>query len=188
MNVDEGGLRSLVRYYADDERFNRVGGLIANAEAGEIFYMTRDEKRCVLEIVIDEVDGKMPVLTGTFAWTTSETVDMAKDAKALGADGIFVTPPAGSMDVSMAWDSVKYPEVWLDQIKEQDKAVDLPIFTHPITNASQPWGMSLPLEPALKFCREVPNRGLEDDLSLYRSQAVVARHARAGSRGRASLF
>lgn len=156
MRIDEESLRKLVRYYLND-RFLKAGGLIANPEAGEVFYLTREEKRRVLEIVMEEAGGKLPVLAGTFAWTTEETVQIAIEAKAMGVDGIFVLPPAGSMDVSLAWDSAKYPEVWLDQIKEQDRAVDLPIFTHPVTNASQPWGIGLPLEPSLKFCREVPN-------------------------------
>jgi dihydrodipicolinate synthase/N-acetylneuraminate lyase len=154
--VDESGLRKLVRYYAN-HRFAKVGALIANAEAGEIHYLTREEKRRVLEIVLDEAAGKMPVIAGAFGWTTAEALQTTADAKAIGAAGIFVIPPAGSADVSIAWDAVRYPEVWLDQIKEQDKAVDLPIFTHPVSNVSQPWGIGLPLESALKFCREVPN-------------------------------
>ncbi|MDX3906179.1 MAG: dihydrodipicolinate synthase family protein [Pigmentiphaga sp.] len=157
LQVDEAGLRKLVRYYTDHAGFARHGGLIANPEAGEAFYLTREEKRRVLEIVLEEAHGRMPVLAGTFAWTTHETVELAAEAKAMGADGLFVVPPAGSMDVSIAWDSVRYPEVWLDQIKGQDRVADLPIFTHPVTNASQPWGIGLPLEPTLKFCREVPN-------------------------------
>lgn len=156
LEIDEAGLRKLVRYYVN-HRFAKVGGLIANPEAGEVAYLTREEKRRVLEIVMEEAAGKLPVLAGTFAWTTSETVQTARDAKAMGVTGIFVIPPAGSMDVSIAWDPIRYPEVWLDQIKEQDSAVDLPIFTHPVANHSQPWGIGLPLEPTLKFCREVPN-------------------------------
>jgi dihydrodipicolinate synthase/N-acetylneuraminate lyase len=156
-SIDEAGLRRLVRYFADNEQFAPAGGLIANAEAGEIFYMTRDEKRQVLDIIIDEVAGKMPVLAGTFAWTTAETVATAQDAKAAGASGIFVIPPAGSLDVSGAWDSVRYPEVWLDQIKAQDAAVDMPIFVHAVAPISQPWGIGLPLAPTLQYCREVPN-------------------------------
>lgn len=155
--IDEAGLRRLVRHHLADARFAARGSFVANPEAGEVFYLDRQEKRRVLEIVLDEVAGRVPVIAGTFAWTTAETVHTARDAKALGAHGIFVTPPAGSMDVSVAWDAVRYPEVWLDQIKAQDAAVDLPIFTHPITNPSQPWGLGLPMEPTLRYCREVPN-------------------------------
>jgi dihydrodipicolinate synthase/N-acetylneuraminate lyase len=176
--VDEAGLRSLVRYYVNHEKFSAVGGLIANPEAGEAFYLTAAEKRRVLEIVMEEAGGKMPILAGTFAWTTTETVQTAVEAKAMGVDGIFVVPPAGSMDVSVAWDSVRYPEVWLDQIKEQDRAVDLPIFTHPITNASQPWGLGLPLEPTLKFCREVPNIVGWKMTYAYQGHRILARAMR----------
>ncbi|MBL0422182.1 dihydrodipicolinate synthase family protein [Ramlibacter sp. AW1] len=155
-DIDEDGLRRLVRYYVQ-HRFAQVGGLIANPEAGEISYLTRDEKRRVLEIVLEEAAGKLPVLAGTFAWTTREVIQTAQDAKAIGAHGIFVIPPAGSMDVSVAWDAARYPEVWLDQIKDQDRAVDLPMFAHPISNMTPQWGLGLPLEPTLKICREVPN-------------------------------
>jgi dihydrodipicolinate synthase/N-acetylneuraminate lyase len=155
--IDEPGLRRLVRYYARNERFAKVGGLVANPEAGEVFYLTRPEKRRVLEIVLEEANGNLPVFAGTFAWTTAETVETAQDAKAIGADGIFVIPPAGSMDVSGAWDPVHYPEVWLDQIKAQDRAVDLPIFVHPVVGNSPIWGIGLPLPATLDYCREVPN-------------------------------
>ena len=155
--IDEIGLRSLVRHHLKNPEFSKRGGLVANAEAGEIFYLTRQEKQRVLEIVLQEADGQVPVIAGTFAWTTADTVECAKDAKQIGAQGIFVSPPAGSMDVSSAWDPVKYPEVWLDQIVAQDRAVDLPIFTHPVVSTSQPWGIGLPLPAALHLCREVPN-------------------------------
>jgi len=155
-SLDEAGLRRLVRTYVD-HRFAKVGGLIANAEAGEVFYTTREEKRRFLDIVLEEAGGTMPVLSGTYGWTTKDSVDLARDAKAAGASGIFVIPPAGSMDVAGSWDPVRYPEVWLDQIKEQDAAVDMPIFTHPVAAFRQPWGIGLPLETTLKYCAEVPN-------------------------------
>jgi len=187
LSIDEPGLRRLVRYYLQQPRFAAEGGLIANPEAGEAFYLTREEKQRVLEIVMEEAAGKMPVLAGTFAWTTAETVQTALDAKERGADGIFVVPPAGSMDVAIAWDSVRYPEVWLDQIKAQDRAVDLPIFTHPITNASQPWGLGLPLEPTLKFCREVPNIVGWKTTYAYQGHRILARAMRDQAPGVALL-
>ncbi|WP_246012891.1 dihydrodipicolinate synthase family protein [Pigmentiphaga humi] len=177
LGIDEPGLRRLVQHYLQP-RFAAEGGLIANPEAGEIFYLTREEKRRVLEIVLEEAGGKIPVLAGTFAWTTEETIATARDAKAVGAQGIFVVPPAGSMDVSLCWDSVRYPEVWLDQIQAQDRAVDLPIFTHPITNVSQPWGLGLPLEPTLKFCREVPNIVGWKTTYAYQGHRILARAMR----------
>ena len=156
LEIDESGLRRLVRYYTNS-KFARVGGLVANPEAGEIFYLTQSEKRRVLDIVLEEVAGRMPVLAGTFGWTTREAVQTAKDAKAAGVTGIFCIPPGGAMDVTTSWDADTYPEVWLDQIKEQDRAVDLPIFTHPVAASTPTYGIGLPRQATLKICREVPN-------------------------------
>lgn len=155
-DIDEQGLRQLVRYFAE-HRFSQVGGLIANPEAGEVAYLSRAEKRRVLKIVMEEAKGRLPVLAGTFGWTSKDAVEAAQDAKEHGVDGIFVIPPAGSMDVSVAWDAAKYPEVWIDQILLQQEAVDLPMFAHPISNSTPQWGLGLPLEATLAVCRAVPN-------------------------------
>jgi len=154
--IDEPGLRQLVRYFVN-HRFAEVGGLIANPEAGEVAYLSREEKRRVLKIVMEEAGGRMPVLAGIFGWTTKEAVESAQDAKAHGVDGLFVIPPAGSMDVSVAWDAAKYPEVWIDQLLLQQAATDLPMFAHPISNSTPQWGLGLPLEATLAVCRAVPN-------------------------------
>ena len=154
--IDEPGLRQLVRYFVN-HRFAQVGGLIANPEAGEVAYLSREEKRRVLKIVMEEAGGRLPVLAGIFGWTTKEAVESAHDAKEFGVDGLFVIPPAGSMDVSVAWDAAKYPEVWIDQLLLQQAAADLPMFAHPISNATPQWGLGLPLEATLAVCRAVPN-------------------------------
>ena len=158
MNVDEGAYRRFLQYFIKNEKFVRAGGgLCINPEAGEIFYLTRQEKRRVLEVAMEEAHGKLPVIAGTWAMTTDEQVETAKDCKALGVDGIFVTPPGGAQDVTSCWDADNYPEIWLDQIIAQDRAVDLPIVTHPVGGAKPPFHPGLPLEATLRICREVEN-------------------------------
>jgi dihydrodipicolinate synthase/N-acetylneuraminate lyase len=175
--IDERGLRRLVRYYTN-ARFAKIGGLIANPEAGEIFYLTQSEKRRVLDIVLEEAAGTMPVLAGTFGWATRDAVQTAIDAKAAGASGIFCIPPGGAMDVTTSWDADQYPEVWLDQIKEQDRAVDLPIFTHPVAASTPLYGIGLPREATLKICREVPNVIGWKMTYSYGGQRLIARALR----------
>lgn len=155
--IDEAAYRRYLRYFLQEPRFVASGGLCINPEAGEIFYLTRQEKRRVLEIAMEEAHGKLPVIAGTWALTTEEMVETARDVKALGADGIFVTPPGGAQDVTSCWDSDTYPEIWLDQIQEQDRAVDLPIVTHPVVGSRPPFAPGLPLQATLRICREVPN-------------------------------
>lgn len=155
--IDEAGFRRFIRSFADSQRFCEKGGLCINPEAGEIFYMTRAEKRRVLEIAMEEAHGKLPIIAGTWALTTDEMVDTARDVKALGADGIFVTPPGGAQDVTSCWDADKYPEIWGDTIKAQDRAVDMPIITHPVSGSDFPFFPGLPLNATLSLCREIPN-------------------------------
>src|SRR3712207_3169475 len=93
MQIDEQAFRRYVRYFADDARFARERELCINPEAGGIFSLTRAEKGRVVEIAMEEAHGKLPIIAGTWALTTDEAVETAKDCKALGVDGIFVTPP-----------------------------------------------------------------------------------------------
>ena len=157
LRIDEQAFRRLIRFYLAEPRFVRQGGLCINPEAGEIFYLTRAEKRRVLEIAMEEAHGKLPIIAGTWAITTEETVETARDAKSLGVDGIFVSPPGGAQDVTSCWDADAYPEIWLDQIKAQDRAVDLPMIAHPVGGAKPPFNPGLPLGATMAICREVPN-------------------------------
>lgn len=157
LKVDEKAYRSFLQYFLRNERFRARGGLCINPEAGEIFTLTRQEKRRVLEIAIEENNGAVPLIAGTWALSTAEVVDTARDVKALGADGIFVTPPGGAQDITSCWDAEQYPEVWSDQIKAQDRVVDLPIITHPVSGSAAPFTPGLPVQAVIAICKEIPN-------------------------------
>jgi dihydrodipicolinate synthase/N-acetylneuraminate lyase len=156
-NIDQTGYRQLVRYFMGP-RFRDLGGICVNPEAGEIHYLTRAEKRRLVEIALEETNGAMPVIAGTFAYTTKEVLEVTSDAKAVGAHGLFVAPPAGCGDITANWDADKYPEVWLDQLKAQDKAVDMPMITHPSGSSYVPlYGKGIPLRATEAICRALPN-------------------------------
>lgn len=154
--IDEAALKDEVQYFCED-RFAGVGGYIANAEAGEIYYLSPEEKRRVLEIVQREVDGRMPVVTGIFELSTAGCVAAAREAKSMGVDGLFLMPPAGCIDLVTAWKSDVYPEYWLDQIKAIDEAADLPIIAHPVGAPTPQWGIGVAGETAKLICEQVPN-------------------------------
>lgn len=155
--VDEQALRKLLRYFLQPKFVAAGGGIIINPEAGEIFYLTREQKRRNVEIAMEEVQGKVPLFAGVIDLTTRDTVKVALDAKQVGVDGLFIIPPIGAMDVTISWDPVKYPEVWLDMAKDIDRAADLPIVVHPVVRASVPYGIGLPVEPTMLMCKEIPN-------------------------------
>ena len=154
--VDETAYREMIRYFLR-ERFRAVGGIVANPEAGEVYYLTREEKRRVAEIAVDEAGGKMPVFGGVFDLTTEGSVACALDAKQAGVDGLFLLPPAGCIDLVTMWNAEKYPEYWLDQILAIDRAAGLPIITHPVAAPTPQWGLGVPGEAARVICQAVPN-------------------------------
>lgn len=155
-SIDETALREEFRYFAQD-RFVPVGGVIANPEAGEIYYLSSAEKRRVIEIATEEINGKLPLFAGVFDMTTKGLVEEAKIAKSLGVDGLFLMPPVGSIDLVTKWDSERYPEYWLDQLKAVDQAVDLPIIAHPVAGVSAQWGIGVAGPSAKLICEQIAN-------------------------------
>ena len=183
LKIDEPAYRKFIQYFLRNERFRNLGGLCINPEAGEIFYLTRAEKRRVLEIAMEEAQGQLPILAGTWALTTEECVETARDAKMLGADGIFVTPPGGAQDVTSCWDADRYPEVWTDMIKAQDRAVDLPIVTHPVSGSMPPFSPGLPVKATVQICKDVPNIvGWKMTYAFYEGYRAVASGLRSLNR------
>ena len=83
LKIDEAAYRRFLQIFLNEPRFVREGGFCINPEAGEIFYLSRQEKRRVLEIAMEEAHGKVPIIAGTWAITTDETVETARDTKAL---------------------------------------------------------------------------------------------------------
>ena len=154
--LDEPALRKLVKYFLQLGERDRIG-LIVNPEAGEIFYLSREEKARIVRIVLDEVRGRVPVVAGVLDVTTEGTLAVAQDVKRLGADGVFVMPPIGAIDITTSWNPVAYPEVWLDEIKAIDEVCDLPILAHPVGAATMAYGIGIPEETTLAICDAVPN-------------------------------
>ncbi len=155
--VDEPGLRKLLKYFMQKKFVSAGGAIIINPEAGDIFYLTREEKRRSVEIALEECGDKVAVFAGVAALRTEDSIIVAKDAKEVGADGIFLIPPMGAIDVTTSWNADKFPEVWIDMAKAQVEAVDLPAIAHPTASPSPLYGIGLPLEATLKMCKDIPN-------------------------------
>ena len=167
-----------------NQRFASVGGLCINPEAGEIFYLTRAEKRRVLEIAMEEAQGKLPILAGTWALATEECVETARDAKTLGVDGIFVTPPGGAQDVTSCWDADSYPEIWTDMITGAGSRRGLAAYHHASgfrIDAALCTG--LPVKATVQICKEVPNIvGWKMTYAFYEGYRTVAKGLRSLNR------
>lgn len=83
-------LRQLVNFQAE----NNSSGLLLMGSTGEAILLSVDERKKIIDTVLDEARGKIPVMVGVAAMTTKQTIENAKYAKEAGADlGLIVQPP-----------------------------------------------------------------------------------------------
>ena len=69
-----------------------VHGLIVMGTVGENNSLEPDEKRAVLKAAVETVAGRVPVIAGVAELDTKRAAAFARDAEALGADGLMVLP------------------------------------------------------------------------------------------------
>jgi 4-hydroxy-tetrahydrodipicolinate synthase len=60
---------------------------------GEAIMLTSKERMKIIDTVIDEANGKIPIMVGVAAVTTMQTLENAKYAKEAGADAILIVQP-----------------------------------------------------------------------------------------------
>jgi 4-hydroxy-tetrahydrodipicolinate synthase len=70
-----------------------IHGVVPCGSTGESATLTFEEHEKVIEITVDKVNGKVPVLAGTGSNNTAEAVRLTKAAKDTGADGVLVISP-----------------------------------------------------------------------------------------------
>ena len=87
--VDATRLRGLVDSLID----SGVHGLVPGGSTGEFAALTGQERRELLEVVIEQAAGRVPVIAHTGAITTTEAVGLSRHAAEVGAAGLLVLPP-----------------------------------------------------------------------------------------------
>jgi 4-hydroxy-tetrahydrodipicolinate synthase len=70
-----------------------IHGLIPLGSTGEFLSLSEEERDGVARIVIETVAGRVPVLIGTGAEDTRESIRLSVKAEAMGADGVMIIPP-----------------------------------------------------------------------------------------------
>jgi len=88
--IDEAFLRADTRYMVD---VAKVHGLAVCGSTGEGHTLTTAETRRITEIVIKEVKGRFPVITGIITDSTASAIERGKSVKDLGVAALQVTPP-----------------------------------------------------------------------------------------------
>jgi 4-hydroxy-tetrahydrodipicolinate synthase len=142
-----------------------VDGLTSLGVTSEVARFTEAERREVADIVLTQVNGRVPVVVGTTAEGLRTCIDYTRQAKAAGAARVMVSPP-------------RMPKINSDAVVRHyaalAEAVDIPIVVQdypPISGyAMEPWLLA-------RIAREVPAARtikLEDPPTPFKTTRILA--------------
>lgn len=138
--LDEASLRRVVDLFIG----KGVNGLTALGVTGEVARLEDKERGRVLELVVEQTAGRVPVVAGTSAEGTRTCITYTRQAKAAGASAVMVSPPRMAKLNSDA--VVRHYKALAD-------AVDIPIVVQdypPISGfAMEPWLLA-------RIAKEIP--------------------------------
>jgi 4-hydroxy-tetrahydrodipicolinate synthase len=123
-----------------------VGGLVPGGSTGEFTTLTNAERRRLVEVTVDAAGGRVPVVAGTGALSTRETVELSVHAEQAGAAAVMIVPPF--------YDAPGWRELLAHYSAVAD-AIDIPIMYYNLPSAT---GVTLTAEQL----RALPIDSLKD--------------------------
>jgi 4-hydroxy-tetrahydrodipicolinate synthase len=158
--LDAGSQRAVVDLFID----KGANGLTALGVTGEVARLEEKERAAVLEVVVKQAAGRVPIIAGTSAEGTRTCISYTRQAKELGASAVMVSPPRMPKLNSTAV---------VNHYKALADAVDLPIIVQdypPITGFA--------MEPALlariaKEIRSARTIKLEDPPTPFKTARIL---------------
>jgi len=89
LHVDVASLQNLVNFQID----KGAHGLTIRGVMGEAAKLSIDERKLVLDTVLETVNGRIPIVVGTSHQDLSTCIELIQSAFASGADGVMIAPP-----------------------------------------------------------------------------------------------
>lgn len=88
-NISPERVRKLTKYFVE----KGVKGVYVNGSSGECIYQSVEDKKIVLENVMEEAKGKLTVIAHVACNNTKDSMELAAHAESLGVDAIAAIPP-----------------------------------------------------------------------------------------------
>ncbi len=87
--ISPAGVRALTRYFVE----KGVKGVYVNGSSGECIYLNVEERKTVLENVMEAAEGRLTVIAHVACNNTKDSMELARHAQELGVDAIAAIPP-----------------------------------------------------------------------------------------------
>jgi 4-hydroxy-tetrahydrodipicolinate synthase len=104
-----------------------VGGLVPGGSTGEFTTLSTAERRQLAEVTVEAAAGRVPVVVGTGALSTRETVELSVHAEQAGAAAVMVVPPF--------YDALRFQELQAHFQAVAD-AISIPIMYYNLPSAT----------------------------------------------------
>jgi 4-hydroxy-tetrahydrodipicolinate synthase len=140
-SVDEARLRALV----DRSIEGGVHGVVACGSTGEFSALSNDERRLVVETVVDQAARRVPVIAQTGATSTAEAIRHSRHAQSAGVDVV--------MPVAPYYEPLSIEET-LTYLRAVAGSVDIPVMLYNLPVAT---GVDLDPDAVGALAREVEN-------------------------------
>lgn len=88
-NISPEGVQALTRYFVE----KGVKGVYVNGSSGECIYQSVEDRKIVLENVMQAAKGKLTVIAHVACNNTKDSMELARHAESLGVDAIAAIPP-----------------------------------------------------------------------------------------------
>jgi 4-hydroxy-tetrahydrodipicolinate synthase len=158
--IDEPRLRLLVDRSID----GGVDGVVACGSTGEFAALSTDERCLVVDTVVGQAAGRVPVVAQTGATNTAEAIRLSRHAQECGADVLMLIAPY--------YEPLSLPET-TGYFRAVAEAVELPVMLYNYPSAT---GVNLDPETVGKLAREVENIRYIKDSSGDMGQATQLIH------------
>ena len=87
--IDQDATRKLVDFHIE----SGIDGILPLGTSGEFALFTRDERSSLVWTVVDQANGRAPVVAGVSDPSIENVLQLSADAKNAGADAVIATPP-----------------------------------------------------------------------------------------------
>ncbi|HEY9166100.1 MAG TPA: 4-hydroxy-tetrahydrodipicolinate synthase [Candidatus Kryptonia bacterium] len=175
-SVDDEKLRELVEF----QIANGTEAILPAGTTGESATLSHSEHHHVMEVVLEQTNGRVPVIVGAGSNSTREAISLTIHAKSIGADGVLSVAP---------YYNKPNQEGLFQHYAAIAEAVDIPILVYNVPGRT---GSNINAETTLRMAEEIPNvfavkeasgnipqimeilRGRPDDFAVYSGDDSIA--------------
>lgn len=158
--VDEGALRSLVEFQIT----NGVNGVVPCGTTGESATLNHAEHHHVMDVVVEQAAGRVPVIIGAGSNSTREAISLTQHARAIGANAVLSIAPYYNKPTQ---------EGFYQHYKAITESVEIPIFVYNVPGRT---GSNITAETTLRIAELPGIAGIKEASGNIQQIMEILRH------------